>query len=95
MKPRNPHTDWCARDQRCNLREHRGEPIVVDIPGLARGVLTRVRAATGEEHAEIRIRLALHPAEPVARRQLRTLLAGLRDVLGRAAVTLPTDRKAA
>jgi hypothetical protein len=56
---------------------------VVDLPGLARGVVTRVSDRHGQ-YAEIRIRLALQPAEPVARRQLGTLLIGLRSVLTRA-----------
>ncbi len=81
-----PHTDWCARDHRCNLAEHRSPEIVVDLPGHARGVLTRVRDDHGREHAEIRARVVLHPVEPAARWQLRTTLAGLRNLLGRVAV---------
>jgi hypothetical protein len=92
MTRRNEHTGWCARGHLCGLGEHRSDPIVVHIPGLARAVLTRVRSVDGDEHAEIRVRLALHPAEPVARRQLSGLLSGLRHLLGKTAVTLPTHR---
>lgn len=79
------HTGWCARDHRCNLTEHRSAEILVDIPG-ARAVLTRVRTATGRDHAEIRIRVALAPAEPAARRQLLGLLGDVRHTVTRAAV---------
>lgn len=76
------HTDWCARDHQCGLGEHRADPILIDLPGHARALLTRVRdEQTGTEHAEIRLRVALTPVEPTARRQLGTLLAGLRDLI--------------
>jgi hypothetical protein len=80
------HTDWCARDHRCNLAEHRSAEILVDLPGHARAVLTRVRTATGRDHAEIRIRVALAPIEPAARRQLAGLLGDVRHTVTRAAV---------
>lgn len=79
------HTGWCARDHRCNLNEHRSAEILVDLPGHARAVLTRVRASDGHEHAEIRVRVALADVDPAARRQLATLLADLRDLVTRAA----------
>jgi hypothetical protein len=81
------HTPWCGGGHRCNLGEHRADPIVVNLSGVARGVLTRIRNPHGDDRAEIRIGLALHPDEAIARQQLRTLLAGLNDLLGRAAVT--------
>jgi hypothetical protein len=80
------HSTWCARDHRCNLAEHRSEEIVVSMPGYGRAVLTRVRAADGNEHAEVRLRVALADAEPTARHQLRTILTDLRAVLSRAAI---------
>jgi hypothetical protein len=84
---RLPHTDWCARDHRCNLGEHRSPSILVDLPGHARAVLTRVRTTAGREHAEIRVRIALADTEPTARRQLAALLVDLRQLVTRAAVT--------
>ncbi|QDY10236.1 hypothetical protein FJK98_26380 [Micromonospora sp. HM134] len=81
------HTEWCARDHRCNLAEHRSAEILVDLPGHARAVLVRVRASDGREHAEIRVRVALADVDPAARRQLGTLLADLRDLVTHAAVT--------
>lgn len=84
-----PHTDWCAKDHRCNLAEHRSPDIVIDLPGHGRAVLTRVRAQ-GREHAEVRIRVALAGAEPAARRQLRSVLDDLRALLVRAAQPDPT-----
>jgi hypothetical protein len=82
----NRRTDWCARDHRCNLGEHRSEEIVVDIAGRSRAVLVRVRTDTGREHAEIRIRVALAPTELAARRQLVGLLGDLRNTVTHAAI---------
>lgn len=87
MNPRSArHTDWCARDHRCNLGEHRSDEIVVDLPARARAVLVRARTATGRDHADIRIRVALAPTEPAARRQLTGLLGDLRHTVTRAAI---------
>ncbi|MEO3744936.1 hypothetical protein [Plantactinospora sp. B5E13] len=80
------HTDWCARDHRCNLSEHRSEEIVVDLPGHGRAVLTRVATDGGAGHAEIRLRVALVDAEPAARRQLGAMLTDLRALVTRAAL---------
>lgn len=85
----NAHTTWCARGHRCALGEHRSDPIVADVPGLARAVLVRVRAADGKEHAEIRVRLALDRSDLTARDQLRLLLAGLRTLLVRTVTAKP------
>lgn len=80
------HTDWCARDHRCNLGEHRSDDIVVDLPARARAVLVRARTANGRDHADIRIRVALAPTELAARRQLAGLLGDLRHTVTRAAI---------
>lgn len=85
MNRRNAHPDWCPQDHRCGLAEHRSEDILVDLPGYGRAVLTRVRAADGREHAELRLRVALAPAEPAARRQLAAILTSARDLVTRAA----------
>ncbi|RBQ03707.1 hypothetical protein DQE82_30200 [Micromonospora sp. LHW51205] len=95
MNRRNAHTDWCGRDHRCGLGEHRSPEIVVDIPGHARAVLVRVRTAAGREHAEVRVRVALAPGELAARRQLVGLLGDLRQAVTRAALTArPRPRRA-
>lgn len=90
MNPRSArragHTDWCARDHRCNLSEHRSNEITVDLPARARAVLVRTRTTTGRDHADIRIRVALAPTEPAARRQLAGLLGDLRHTVTRAAI---------
>nr|WTA66443.1 hypothetical protein OHB51_28825 [Micromonospora sp. NBC_00855] len=92
---RSDHTDWCARDHRCNLNEHRSQEIVVDLPGHGRGILVRVAAANGRQHAEIRLRVALAPAEPAARRQLLSLLSDIRATVTRAlAAARPAARRA-
>ena len=86
MKRRpTPHTDWCARDHRCGLSEHRSEEIVVDLPGHGRAVLNRVRRDNGTEYAEVRMRVVLVDLAPSARRQLVGLLTDLRAVVTRAA----------
>ncbi|MDG4753792.1 hypothetical protein O7630_22905 [Micromonospora sp. WMMD718] len=90
------HTRWCGRDHRCGLGEHRSPEIVVDLPGRARAVLVRVRTATGREHAEVRVRVALAPGEVAARRQLVGLLNDLRMAVTRAAIAArPRPRRAA
>jgi hypothetical protein len=83
-----PHTAWCARGHRCNLAEHRSEEIVVELPGHGRAVLARIRDDQGREYGEIRARIALHPHQPVARRQLADALTDLRGLLTRAARAL-------
>ncbi|MET8371787.1 hypothetical protein [Micromonospora profundi] len=89
------HTDWCGKDHRCNLGEHRSNEIVVDVAGRSRAVLVRVRTAAGREHAEVRVRVALAPTEVAARRQLVGLLGDLRQAVTRAAVTArPRPRRA-
>ncbi|MEU5939039.1 hypothetical protein ABZ807_07580 [Micromonospora sp. NPDC047548] len=90
------HTEWCGRDHRCNLGEHRSEEIVVDLPGHGRAVLVRVRTAAGREHAEVRVRVALAAAELPARRQLVGLLGDLRQAVTAAAIAArPRPRRAA
>jgi hypothetical protein len=74
------HTQWCARDHRCNLGEHRSPEIFTDLPGAGRLLITRVRAGD-REYAEIRGRIALHSTEAGARWQISTALGRLRDLL--------------
>ncbi|MFI7598417.1 hypothetical protein [Actinoplanes sp. NPDC049681] len=80
------HTEWCARDHRCDLGEHRAEEVVVDLPGHGRAVLTRVKGLDGREHAEIRVRVVLHTEEAAARWQLRTVLNGFRQLIAHVAI---------
>lgn len=66
------HTDWCTRDHRCGVNEHRAAPVVT-ARGSGRAVMTRVRA--GEvEYAEVLIRIPLSRRPDTARTQLATLL---------------------
>ncbi|MFU8875894.1 hypothetical protein [Micromonospora sp. SL4-19] len=93
---RDGHTDWCGRDHRCNLGEHRSEEIVVDLPGHGRAVLVRVRTDAGQEHAEVRVRVGLAAGDPAARRQLVGLLGDVREAVTRAAIAAhPRPRRAA
>lgn len=88
-----PHAEWCARDHRCNLAEHRSDEIVVELGRYGRAVLTRVRAENGREHAELRARVELSPHEHTARRQLAGVLADARALLTRAARVLHVHRQ--
>jgi len=74
------HTDWCARDHRCNLGEHRSAEIIADLPGHGRAVITRVRSGH-IEYAEVRARIPLHSNESAARWQVATALRLMRDLL--------------
>jgi hypothetical protein len=78
------HPEWCAEGHRCNLGEHRAEPLIIAIPGYGRATLTRVQAADGREHAEVRLTVALADAEPCARVQLLGVATDVRALLGRA-----------
>lgn len=60
---------------------------MVDVAGAGRAVVTRVLGAGGREWAEVRVRVALHPAEARARWQLVALLRSLGTALRRAGVT--------
>ncbi|AVT32468.1 hypothetical protein C6361_26770 [Plantactinospora sp. BC1] len=96
MNHHTGHTGWCARDHRCNLTEHRSEEIIVNLPGHGRAVLNRVRTDGGTEYAELRMRVALAPTEPAARRQLAAILTSARDLVTRAALAgRPTPRRTA
>ncbi|PZF98411.1 hypothetical protein [Micromonospora deserti] len=89
------HTEWCGKDHRCGLGEHRSDEIIVDVAGRSRAVLVRVRTAAGREHAEVRVRVALAPSELAARRQLVGLLGDLRHAVTRAAISArPRPRRA-
>jgi hypothetical protein len=77
------HPDWCARGHRCGLGEHRAQPVSLDVPGRGVVVLTRVRAADGREHAEVRLRVALAAGDGQARVHLRLLLTELQVLLTR------------
>ena len=81
----NRHPAWCPADDRCSLGEHRSTPIVTDVAGAGRAVVTRVLARDGREWAEVRVRLALSDVEPRARWQLAVLLRSVGDALGRSA----------
>jgi len=77
------HTDWCTRDHRCGVAEHRSSDITADEIG-GRAWLTRVRAGD-VEYIEIRARIPLHRTENVARWQLATALTLMRALLAEVA----------
>ncbi|MEV7621882.1 hypothetical protein [Actinoplanes sp. NPDC089786] len=79
-----PHTDWCARDHRCGINEHRSADLIAAALG-GRAVITRVRAGD-TEYAEIRARIPLHSNENAARWQLAAALRLMRHLLDTVAV---------
>ena len=84
------HPEWCARGHHCGLGEHRSTPISLRAPGRGVVVLTRVMAADGREHAEVRLRVALAPGPARARAHLARLVSGLDALL--TGVTHPPPR---
>jgi hypothetical protein len=83
-RPNHPdrHPDWCAQGHRCGLGEHRADPITITVPGAGGAVLTRIRAADGRQHAEIRLTIALPAPETQARLRLAALLTHLTTLIG-------------
>jgi|tagenome__1003787_1003787.scaffolds.fasta_scaffold19587900_2 hypothetical protein len=81
MNP-NRHTDWCGTGHRCGMGEHRSHPQTFTVPGAGSASITRVRAANGREHAEVRLSITLPPNETAARQLLTALLTHLRTLIG-------------
>ena len=71
------HPDWCAQGHQCGLGEHRAEPVRLDAPGRGVIVLTRVQAANGLQHVEIRTRIRLAHGEAASRVHLARILCEL------------------
>ena len=78
------HPEWCARGHACGLGEHRAAPVTLDAGRRGVMVLTRVQAADGRQHVEIRTRIVLTGAgEAQARMQLGHILRALDALLNR------------
>ena len=93
-RSQTPHQDWCARDHRCGLDEHRSPEVIADRAG-GRAVITRVRAGD-VEYAEVNVRIPLHADG--ARWQVGEVLRLMRDLLAAVALrpgVLHTARRAA
>jgi hypothetical protein len=73
------HPDWCARGHGCGLGEHRAAPVTLVSRQAGTVVLTRVQAADGREHVEVRTRIVLAPGAAASKRHLALIL----DDLGR------------
>lgn len=78
------HTDWCARDHRCGINEHRSADLRADGIG-GRAFVTRVHAGD-VDYMEIRARIPLHYNENGARWQLATALRLMRDLVNAVAI---------
>ncbi|WP_433299682.1 hypothetical protein ACQP2F_00465 [Actinoplanes sp. CA-030573] len=83
-RERTPHTEWCARDHRCGLDEHRGPGLIADAVG-GRAVVTRVRAGD-VDYVEVTARIRLHSTEIGARWQVAATLRLMRELLTAVAV---------
>lgn len=59
------HPDWCAQDHRCNMGEHRSEPMVFRAAYGAM-VVTRIRDRRAD-WLEARVMARLDPSAPLAR----------------------------
>ncbi|MCX5121245.1 hypothetical protein OG992_29110 [Micromonospora sp. NBC_00362] len=68
------HPDWCARGHLCGMGEHRAQPVTLRVPGRGVVVLTRVLAADGSQHAEIRTRISLAAGDTNARAHLMRIV---------------------
>jgi hypothetical protein len=82
------HPAWCERGHGCNLGEHRAQPVTLDAGTAGVVVLTRVLAADGSQHVEIRTRLTLAAGELPARAHLARILSSF-DALLRHLIRLP------
>jgi len=71
------HPDWCARWHHCGLGEHRAAPVTLSAGAAGTVVLTRVLAADGRQHVEIRTRITLADGEPQSRAHLAEILVEL------------------
>src|SRR5262245_10123954 len=80
---RDRHPDWCAQGHHCGLGEHQAAPIVLDIAGRGRIVLTRILAANGRQHVEIRTGVTLADGDHAARAHLAHILTELEGHLTR------------
>jgi len=89
VEPRSgDHPTWCAGGHRCHLGEHRADPIVIDAGARGVTILTRVQAADGRQHVEVRTRIALASGEDSARAHLGRIVYQL-DALLRHLIRLP------
>jgi hypothetical protein len=77
------HQDWCAQGHQCGLGEHRADPVTLSAGPAGTVVLTRVLAANGHQHVEIRTRITLVDGEPQARAHLAHILTVLEALLRR------------
>ena len=87
QRTETPHTDWCARDHRCGITEHRSPDIFTDATG-GRGVMNRVQAGD-RNYAEITIRVRLDRREAVAARQVSLTLHLINSLIRAVAAVRP------
>jgi len=75
------HPDWCAGGHRCNLGEHRADPVTFDAGRRGVIIMTRVQATDGSQYVEIRTRIALARGEQPARAHLARIMVALHALL--------------
>lgn len=81
------HPEWCAKGHRCALGEHRATPVVTEVPGVGKVLITRVLTSNGRERMELTGSAYLAPRPADARRQVQRTLHGVASAMQHAAVT--------
>jgi len=79
------HPAWCARGHRCNLGEHRAHPMVMEVDGVGKVLLTRVLGTNGRERMEVTGSAYLTGRGQAANRQVDRTLRGFAQVMASAA----------
>ncbi|WP_426514413.1 hypothetical protein ACPPVO_29645 [Dactylosporangium sp. McL0621] len=79
------HPAWCARGHRCNLGEHRAHPMVMEVDGVGKVLITRVLGNNGRERVEVAGSAYLTAKGPAANRQVDRTLRGFAHVMASAA----------
>jgi hypothetical protein len=79
------HPVWCARGHRCNLGEHRAHPVVMQVDGVGKVLITRVLGANGRERMEVTGSAYLSTTGQAADRQVDRTLRGFAHVMATAA----------
>jgi len=79
------HPEWCGKGHRCNLGEHRAHPVVMEVDGVGKVLITRVLGRNGRERMEVTGSAYLSGTGPTASRQVDRTLRGFAHVMATAA----------
>jgi hypothetical protein len=84
MRPYD-HPEWCAKGHRCNLGEHRAHPVVMEVGGVGKVLITRVLGRNGRERMEVTGSAYISSTGTAASRQVDRTLRGFAHVMASAA----------